>query len=108
MSPAHGSYRGSAHQRSAGYATSGDAPGVEFLTELIMTKSIFVCLAVLTLSTSAVLAAQRHHSAAAPVTPSPAMGGVSSSDHAMHMKNLRASGYNPRSDFNKNGILEPN
>jgi hypothetical protein len=31
--------------------------------------------------------------------------GVSSSDHALHTRNLRDSGYNPRNDFNPNGTM---
>jgi hypothetical protein len=77
-----------------------------------MTRSILVCLAVLTLSTSAALAAHRthhHHAmnayAAVPATPSPAMwtGGVSSSDHDMYIRNLRDSGYSPKNNFNASG-----
>ena len=30
-------------------------------------------------------------------------GGVSSNDHAMYMKNLHDSGYNPKNNFNANG-----
>ena len=32
-------------------------------------------------------------------------GGASSSDHALYIKNLRDSGYNPRNDFNPNGTI---
>jgi hypothetical protein len=32
-------------------------------------------------------------------------GGVSSSDHALHIKNLQDSGYNPKNDFNPNGTI---
>jgi hypothetical protein len=76
--------------------------------ELTMTKSILVSLAVLTLATSAALAATHkttHHrhatstSAAAPASPASApvfgMGGVSA-DREMYIKNQRDSGLNPR------------
>ncbi|SHL83937.1 hypothetical protein SAMN05444159_6955 [Bradyrhizobium lablabi] len=85
-----------------------------------MTKSILVSLAILTLSTSAVLAAQRTHHrqamnanagvgaagvGAAGVGASPVFwtGGVSSSDHAMYIKNLHDSGYNTKNNFNASG-----
>jgi hypothetical protein len=32
-------------------------------------------------------------------------GGVSSSDHALYIKNLHDSGYNPKNDFNPNGTI---
>ena len=32
-------------------------------------------------------------------------GGVSSSDRAQYIKNLRDSGYNPKNDFNPNGTI---
>jgi hypothetical protein len=78
-----------------------------------MTRSIVIGLAIFTLSTSAALAVHRTHhhhamnaSAAAPATPAPSMiGGVSSSDHAMYMKNLHDSGYNPKNDFNAAGNM---
>ena len=34
-----------------------------------------------------------------------APGGVSSSDHALHIRNLRDSGYNPKNDYNPNGTM---
>ena len=86
-----------------------------------MTKSILVCLAILTLSTSAALAAQHrthHHRAMnAPAVvgapppvgaPSPVvwMGGVSSSDRDMYARNLRDSGYSPKSNFKSNGTIK--
>jgi hypothetical protein len=78
-----------------------------------MTRNIVVSLAILALSTSAALAAQRtlhHHAmnayAAAPAAPHPAMsiGGVSSSDHATYLRNLHDSGYNPKNDY-VNGVI---
>ncbi len=98
--------------------------------ELTMTKSILVSLAILTLSTSVALAAQRtHHSRAmkpsasaaamnpspyarpmtsnafAGVGPSPVVwqGGVSSSDRDLYFRNLRDSGYNPKNNRNSFG-----
>jgi hypothetical protein len=84
-----------------------------------MTRSILISLAVLTLSTSAALAAQRTHHrhamnaypsvSASPVVPSvgasPVLwtGGVSSSDHATYVKNLHDSGYNTKNNFNASG-----
>jgi hypothetical protein len=100
--------------------------------ELNMNKSILVSLAILTLSTSVALAAQRTHhsramkpsaSAAAmnpnpyarPMTtnafarmgPSPVVGpgGVSSSDRDLYFRNLRDSGYDKKGDFNQNGTI---
>ena len=32
-------------------------------------------------------------------------GGLSSSDHALYIKNLHDSGYNPRDDYNPNGTI---
>ena len=82
--------------------------------ELTMTKSILISLAVLTLSTSAALAAHRTHhhhamNAAPSVGASPVgwTGGVSSSDHATYIQNLHDSGYNPKNDFNANGTVAP-
>ena len=80
-----------------------------------MTKSILVSLAILTLSTSAALAAQHrtHHRqamnanafAAAPAPASPVgwMGGVSSSDRDLYFRNLRDSGYNLKNNRNSFG-----
>ena len=79
-------------------------------------KAILVSLAVLTLSASVASAAQHrsHHrnamnAMAAVGAPSAGpiglQGGVNSNDHAMHMRNLRDSGYNPSNDFNKAGNL---
>ena len=109
-----------------------DASGGDIPEELTMTKSILVSLAVLTLSTSVALAAQRtHHSRAvkpnastaamnpnpyAPPTnpnafggvgPSPVIwqGGVSSSDRDQYTRNLRDSGYDPKKNFNANGNI---
>ena len=77
-----------------------------------MTKSILISLAVLTLSISAALAAHRtHHRHAMNAYPnvgaSPVVwtGGVSSSDHAMYIRNLHDSGYNPKNNFNANGTV---
>ena len=79
-----------------------------------MTKSILVSLAVLTLSTSAALAAHpTHHrhamNANASMGASPVVwtgGGVSSSDRGMYIQNLRDSGYNPKDNFDANGMLK--
>jgi hypothetical protein len=97
-----------------------------------MTRSILISLAILTLSTSVALAAQRtHHSRAVkpsasaaamnpgpfarPMTsnafggvgPSPVVwqGGVSGSDRDQYSKNLRDSGYDRKKDFNPNGTV---
>jgi hypothetical protein len=44
--------------------------------------------------------------AAAAAAPAFAQGApASSGDHALYIKNLRDSGYNPRNDFNPNGTL---
>jgi hypothetical protein len=45
--------------------------------------------------------------AQAPVGVPPVVvpGGVSSSDGALYIKNLRDSGYNPKNDFNSNGTI---
>jgi hypothetical protein len=90
-----------------------------------MTKSILVSLAILTLSTSVALAAQRTQSRAtkpsapaAAMTPNPYapnafarmgpspvvwQGGVSSSDRDLYFRNLRDSGYNPKNNRNSFG-----
>jgi hypothetical protein len=84
-----------------------------------MTKSILVSLAVVALSTSAALAAHpTHHRHAmnahagmgmgAGVAPSPGVwaGGVSSGDHTTYIRNLHESGYDPKNNFDANGILK--
>jgi hypothetical protein len=78
-----------------------------------MTKSIIVGLAVLTLSTSAALAAHRTHhphamNASAGVGASPVlwMGGVSNSDREMYIRNLHDSGYNPKNNFKADGNIQ--
>jgi hypothetical protein len=78
-----------------------------------MTKSILISLAVLTLSASVALAAQRTHhrqtmNANASVGASPVvwMGGVSSGDRATYIQNLHDSGYNPKNNFDARGILK--
>jgi hypothetical protein len=75
-----------------------------------MTKGLLVSLAILSLSTSAALAAHRTHHRdamnASAAMPAPAVGwtgGVNSSDHAMHLKNLHDSGYDPKNDLNAAG-----
>jgi hypothetical protein len=79
-----------------------------------MMKGILVSLAILTLSTSAALAAQRTYhrpamNASARVAPAPApapvmwMGGVSSGDRDMYTRNLRDSGYDRKKNFNASG-----
>ena len=79
--------------------------------EMTMTRSIVVGLAVLALSTSAAFAAHRHHhhamhSGVAPAAPAMWMGGASSNDHAMYLKNERDAGYNPKNDYTANGLLK--
>ena len=80
--------------------------------ELTMTRSILISLAVLTLSTSAALAAHRTHhrhamNASGSVGASPVVstGGVSSSDRAQYIKNLHDSGYDPKNNFDAKGNL---
>jgi hypothetical protein len=75
-----------------------------------MAKSILVSLAILTLSTSIALAAQRTQrqpmNAFAGVRASPPIvspDGVSSSDRALYLRNLRDSGYNAKNNFDKFG-----
>jgi hypothetical protein len=92
-----------------------------------MTKSILVSLAILTLSTSVALAAQRTQSRAmkssapaaamtqnpnvpnayARMGPSPVLwqGGVSSGDRDLYYRNLHDSGYDKKNDFAPNGIM---
>ena len=90
-----------------------------------MAGRILVGLAILTLSTSAALAAQRAHyyhghhyyghpmGAYARMAPPPGpvgpgwMGGVSQNNYEMYIKNLRDSGYDPRNDYN-NGVMRTN
>jgi len=83
-----------------------------------MNKAILVGLAILTVSTSAASATNRHHGRAtspnastavinpdarAPLAVTP---GVSSKNHDMHMKSLRESGYDPKNDFTKSGKMK--
>jgi hypothetical protein len=88
-----------------------------------MTKSILVSLAILTLSTSVVLAAQRTQSRAvkpsasaaatnpnaafARMGPSPVIfaPGLSNSDREMYYRNLRDSGYDKKNDFSPTGTI---
>lgn len=72
-----------------------------------MAKSILVSFAILTLATSAALAAQRTHHrqpmnafAGMGASPTISPGGVSSSDRALYIRNLHDSGYNKKNDFN--------
>jgi len=77
-----------------------------------MTKSI-LAIAILALSTSGASAWTHHFhhrqamnaygSVAAP--PFVGMGGVSSNDHTMYLRNLHDSGYDPKNDFTKSGTL---
>jgi hypothetical protein len=86
--------------------------GAGMSEELTMAKSILV-IAILALSTSGAFAAHRthhpHHAMNAYATtaapPVGVMGGVNSSDHAMYLRNLHDSGYNPKGDYNANGLL---
>ena len=81
-----------------------------------MAKSILVIVAVLAISTSGALAAQRTHHGRAPPAPSPSEGsrGLSpyaagpgnSNDRDMYIKNLRDSGYNPENNFNRFGNVQ--
>ena len=78
-----------------------------------MAKSIVVIITILALSTSGALAAQRtHHRHASPaLMPSEGSAGLNayavgpgnSNNHAMYIKNLRDSGYNPKNNFNALG-----
>jgi hypothetical protein len=77
-----------------------------------MTKGLLVSLAILSLSTSAALAAHRNqHShamnafAAVPAPPVGWKGGVSSTDHTMYLRNLHDSGYNPKNDLTAAGNM---
>jgi hypothetical protein len=109
--------RGADTPRSAGCATIHRCFRGDISEELSMTKSILVSLAVLTLSTSAALAAHpTHHrhaihrhatNANASVGASPVVwtGGVSSSDRATYIRNLHDSGYNTKGNFNASGNL---
>jgi hypothetical protein len=98
-----------------------------------MIKSTLVSLAILTLSASAALATthRTHHGRAMPTNESstainpnayganaygayayggaPSVGwwgGMNSNDRAQYMKNLHDSGYDPKNNFNSNGILK--
>ena len=94
--------------------------GVGMSEELTMSKST-IAIIILALSTSGAWAAHHrthhHHAMNAPAVvgapppvgaPSPVvwMGGVSSSDRDMYARNLRDSGYNPKSNFNANGTVK--
>ncbi len=78
-----------------------------------MIKSTLVTLAILTLSTSAALAAQRTHhrntmNAYGSVGASPVVwtGGVSSTDRANYIRNLHDAGYDPKNNFDAKGLLK--
>jgi hypothetical protein len=78
-----------------------------------MMKGILVSLAILTLSTSVALAAQRTYhrqamnASARAVAPAPSpvmwMGGASGGDRDMYIRNLRDSGYDTKRNFNASG-----
>ena len=75
-----------------------------------MTRKLLVALAVLTLSVTAASATHHHRHAmnthaAVPESPSPMgwAGGMNANDHAMYLKNLHDSGYNPKNDRDANG-----
>ena len=84
-----------------------------------MKKIILVAIAIASLSTitpaDARAAKHRtiHHHAVMGAGMSPAVLSANASlsgigdgtDHAMHMRNLHDSGYNPRGDYNANGLL---
>ena len=58
------------------------------------------------LATAALLAATAATPAFAQAAPPVAVpGGMSGGDHALYLQNLRASGYNPRNDFNPDGTM---
>ena len=74
-----------------------------------MAKSI-LAIVILALSTSGALAAHRTHhrhavNAFASVGPSPVVSpvGASSSDHALYIRNLHDSGYDPKNNINAKG-----
>jgi hypothetical protein len=75
-----------------------------------MTKSI-LAISILALTTSGAFATH-HHAMNAPAAdeagapPPMVWGGMSSNDHADHIKNLHESGYNPKNDFNTNGTIK--
>ncbi len=79
-----------------------------------MTKRILVSLAILTLAASAASAAPRNHNhqramnayARVGGPPVTAPSGVSNDDRALYFQNLRDSGYNPKNDYNANGIIK--
>jgi hypothetical protein len=80
-----------------------------------MTKCTLISVAVLTLSTSAALAATHptHHRNAmnayarvgAPPPPAVGTASASSSTHTKYMQNLHDSGYDPKNDFTKAGTM---
>jgi hypothetical protein len=46
-----------------------------------------------------------HAAVAEPAPPVGWMGPINSDDHAMHLRNLHDSGYNPKNDFNAAGTI---
>jgi hypothetical protein len=66
--------------------------------ETKMTSFKALAAAVLLAATAATPAFARTHVGASSV-------GASSSDHALYIKNLHDSGYNPKNDFNPNGTM---
>ena len=76
-----------------------------------MTRTMVIGLAILTISASGALAAQRTYhrhpmNAYGAMGPAPMGGGAMSNDHVMYLKNLHDSGYNPRGDYDAHGVLK--
>jgi hypothetical protein len=77
-------------------------------------KTTLVCFACLMIAASAAEAKQKKHHAThqrpadayAAVPMMPTMGPVNSADHANYLKALRESGYNPKNDYQKNGLIQ--
>jgi hypothetical protein len=76
-------------------------------------KSIIVISLSIALVTPALAAKKHHHHYARPVSqpaqpPSMAMGMMgptTSADYQQYLKNLRDSGYDPKNDYQSNGVI---
>jgi hypothetical protein len=81
-------------------------------------RTTLICLAALLIASSAAQAKSKHvvvhhhhyhHRAVdayAMVPMIPTMGPINPADHAAYVKALRESGFNPKNDYQKNGLIQ--
>jgi hypothetical protein len=73
-------------------------------------KSIIVISLSLALVTPALATTHHHHHRAQPMSqpaqpPMGMMGPTTAADYQQYQKNLRDSGYNPKNDYQSNGVI---